>query len=28
MLSYGDIWLKYISDEEKEKIKWSIENVY
>ena len=27
-VTYGDRWLKYTSEEEKEKIKWSIENEY
>ncbi len=27
-VTYGDRWLKYVSEEEKEKIKWSIENEY
>ena len=27
-VTFGDRWLKYLSEEEKEKIKWSIENEY
>ena len=27
-VTYGDRWLKYISEDEKKKIKWSIENEY
>ena len=27
-VTYGDRWLKYVTEKEKDKIKWSIENEY